>query len=256
MSLAVINPFVFAAGAAFSPSDLTNLQMWHKTDAGVTLGTSPDVSDWADQSGNSVDFTQSSVSARPHLVSADLNGLDGILFDGSNDSLDEGDVAAFDGLTAFTCSFVFKPTGVATAAGNILTKWSTSGSNRSWILRKDNADIEIFLSQNGSSSVSAKTSSTPLSAGTAVLVTIRYDGAGATDADKLKVFIDGGSEETLTFSGSPPTSLSNGTSNLIMGRQGGSEGDFTMYEIVFYSDAKSVSDRGDVESYLQTRYGL
>lgn len=56
-----------------------------QSDLGVTIATG--VSAWADQSGNGNSFAQAGGTQQPTL-SAGLNGHQGILFDGSNDELD------------------------------------------------------------------------------------------------------------------------------------------------------------------------
>lgn len=63
-----------------------NLQLWLKADAGVTV-TGGYVSNWADQSGNGRNASQSDTSKRPVLASNAINGLAAIRFDGSNDGL-------------------------------------------------------------------------------------------------------------------------------------------------------------------------
>jgi hypothetical protein len=67
------------AAPAFSPTDLSGLSLWLKADAGITLSGS-DVTAWADQSGNGKNMT-SDIS--PTFVSNAKNGKPAIAFSGN-----------------------------------------------------------------------------------------------------------------------------------------------------------------------------
>lgn len=81
----------------FTPRHLANLQLW--LDAGdtsvlfdATTGGSLPAADggvarWVDKSANAHAFTQGTLNNRPLRKTNSQNGRDGILFDGSNDSL-------------------------------------------------------------------------------------------------------------------------------------------------------------------------
>lgn len=72
--------------AAWSPSDLANLEVWLKADAGV-LTDVDGVHTWEDQSGNGRDHTQSTGPKKPDLIAARQNGLPGVVADGLDDTL-------------------------------------------------------------------------------------------------------------------------------------------------------------------------
>ena len=65
------------------PIPLTNLKMWLKSDAGITLNGS-NVSSWTDQSGNGNDATQSTSENQPLYVTNELNGKPVLRFGGNN----------------------------------------------------------------------------------------------------------------------------------------------------------------------------
>lgn len=65
---------------------LTGLKLWLKGDAGVTL-SGPNVTTWADQSGNSNNYVQATGGQQPTVTSAALNGRPAITFDGSSQFL-------------------------------------------------------------------------------------------------------------------------------------------------------------------------
>ena len=91
-------PVSFLSGvpAAFSPLDISGLQLWLKADAGLwqdSVGGTPAASDgdvvgaWADQSGNARHATQATTSKKPLLKLAIQNGRDVVRFDGGDDWL-------------------------------------------------------------------------------------------------------------------------------------------------------------------------
>lgn len=78
-----------------------------QSDLGVTLATG--VSAWADQSGNGNNFAQAGGTQQPAL-SAGVNGRPGLLFDGSNDELDN---ASLIWPASVSLRFVFRNVGYA-----------------------------------------------------------------------------------------------------------------------------------------------
>lgn len=243
------------SAAPFSPTDLSNLVLWSNIPNGdsITLGTSPDVTSLDDSHTSNTDFEQLTALNMPHLSTADQNSLDGLLYN-SDFRMSAGNNANFNSLSAFTLVYVVKPTTVA-GINELISKWTGSGNLRCFIVRLDGGDIRVFLSSNGTSSANAITSN-GLSAGSAQVITIVYDGSGVSDSDKLKIFINDGSEESLTFSGTIPSSLSNVSSELIYGAINGTSNDMnaTQYEVIFYSDAKS--DISNLVTYAKNRWNI
>jgi hypothetical protein len=76
---------ITSPSAAFSPTDLANLELWVRSDLGITKDGSDFVATWADQSGNGRDFTEA--TNKPLWVDSLLATFPGIRFDGSNDLL-------------------------------------------------------------------------------------------------------------------------------------------------------------------------
>ena len=77
-----MNLDIIATARGFLPSDISNLSVWFKADAGITLSGSETVVAWADQSGNSNNVT---MYGNPQLIAVDLNNKPVISFDGSDD---------------------------------------------------------------------------------------------------------------------------------------------------------------------------
>jgi hypothetical protein len=80
--MAVLAPFQLAnVAASFSPTDLSGLSLWLKSNAGVTMDGS-NVTAWADQSGNGNNVND--VANMPMLVNNFINGYPAIYFRGTN----------------------------------------------------------------------------------------------------------------------------------------------------------------------------
>jgi hypothetical protein len=75
--------------AVFNENTWQGLRLWLRADAGITNSS---VDRWADQSGNHFDGTQSTAANRPAFVSGAINGNPVVRFNGTNDSLDFGNL--------------------------------------------------------------------------------------------------------------------------------------------------------------------
>lgn len=69
--------------------------LWLDANRGITL-TGTNVTNWADQSGNTFNAIPPNTVARPTIINASVNGYPSIDFDGTNDQLRITDAAAFD----------------------------------------------------------------------------------------------------------------------------------------------------------------
>ena len=105
-----------AALAQFGPGGVGNNTdniLWLSADNGVnTAGAS--VTGWLDRSGNNNNATPPSITARPTLVPASLNGYPTLSFDGVNDELRIPDANSLDLLQWD----IFLVNSVATAKNN------------------------------------------------------------------------------------------------------------------------------------------
>jgi hypothetical protein len=72
----------------FSPASIADLQFWYRSDLGIVLDGSNNVSQWGDQSGNGRHLTQATAGFRPaYVASGGPGGLPYLDFDGTNDAL-------------------------------------------------------------------------------------------------------------------------------------------------------------------------
>lgn len=114
------------AGGDWTPSELGTsiLTAWYKADS-ISGSDGDAVASWADSSGNSNDLAQSATARQPTLQTNELNGLSVVRFDGSNDILTDGDIAALDvGTGDIWMACLFKSTDDS-AAQNYFEKGAT-----------------------------------------------------------------------------------------------------------------------------------
>jgi hypothetical protein len=96
---------------ATTPLDIASVQLWldasdastlyDATTGGSLVTAGNTVARWEDKSGNANHVTQSTANNRPTRLAADLNGLDGLDFDGTNDSLATATAVGNAPLTVF-----------------------------------------------------------------------------------------------------------------------------------------------------------
>ena len=70
------------SSSTWTPAQLTNLRGWWDAALGITIATG--VSQWDDQSGNGNNLLQAVGANQPTVTASAINGLPGILFDGTN----------------------------------------------------------------------------------------------------------------------------------------------------------------------------
>lgn len=115
------------AGGDWTPSQLgtSTLTAWFKADS-ISGADGSAVSAWADSSGNSNDLAQASSARQPTLQTNELGGQSVVRFDGSNDILSDGDIAALDvGTGDIWMACLFKSTDDS-GAQNYFEKGATS----------------------------------------------------------------------------------------------------------------------------------
>jgi len=94
------------------PGGVQGLTLWYKANTGVT--GSPNVSDWADQSGNGFDAPQATSTAQPTIVQNAMNFNPAIQFDGTSDYLpvsglnytNSGEISQIYVFSVFRTSFI------------------------------------------------------------------------------------------------------------------------------------------------------
>jgi hypothetical protein len=91
--------FWMQPSSTFSPSNISGLQFWVRSDLGITKDGSDLVSQWNDQSGNARNLTEA--TNQPLWVNSLINGYPAIRFDGSNDKMRTASFSISQPLTIF-----------------------------------------------------------------------------------------------------------------------------------------------------------
>jgi len=231
------------AQSSFSPSDLSDLSLWLKADAGITLSGS-NVTAWADQSGNGRNAIPHDIAPTYISSSSDLNNHPAISFnaDGSSFQIPQSNIGENGNISIFivinySTGYVFLNKGDAATFEN--TSWELSivtgfgfvnsyNETLSWnvVPVSPNTNVPLLLEAFSSVGVSqiaynGNNSDNPSSANDGFNNLSQYIGIGAGG--------DGG-----------------GLANL----------DARIGEIVIYNRQVTLTERQLVETYLLGKYAI
>jgi hypothetical protein len=149
----------------------------------------------------------------------------------NSEFLSVNDNASLTFTTAFSMSCWFNIDNLISSTNfSIITKWTHATAN-SWIVRVDKDvanEIKVFIADalDDAGSHEGHTTTAGLSADTWYHLVIVYNGAGADNPAKLKIYINNVGK-TLTYTGTIPTSLQNSNAPLLIGDSGGTlSGDY------------------------------
>jgi len=117
------------------PAD--GLQLWLRADAGLDKDGNDVVTAWSDLSGEGNDVL--TVSGDPSHVTAGINGLASIAFDG-DDFLDLGDLELHSNQDGLTIIIVRESSD--TTGRPLLTKHNETANSRAWALNSDGAAVQ------------------------------------------------------------------------------------------------------------------
>ena len=239
--------------AAFSPADLSDLQLWFKADAITGKSDGDALTSWADESGNGRNAT---MVANPTYETNEVNGQPVVRLNGSNQY---GTIADFVyTLTGLTVFAVVKNDDEGTGHA-YMGHYDAGAGQRSWYLARESTandgQVQGVTSADGGS-VNAKT----------------YDGghrpktdwhiaALRFDADTLEVFINGLLQNSTKSTDGTVASLHNSTAALTIGAVLNSgavliphDGDIA--ELIVFDAALSAANRALVEEYLSAKYAI
>lgn len=151
----------------------------------------------------------------------------------------------FNGLAEFTLSFwIYQTTQSSPWA--IFGKWTTPAANSFLIQMNPNDEIQAALASSSADTGAnvGRTSSANLATGVWNHVVVRYEGAGATNADRLRFWVNGVEMTSRTFAGTIPASLPVVATAMEIGRAGAVGRYFTglIDEVAMYSDAMDAAD--------------
>lgn len=220
----------------YAPPVQSNLRLWLKADAGVTLGYNSNlVSVWEDQSSAGNDAVQGTGTNQPQWVMNAVNYKPSVRFDGVNDFIVSPGVTG--SMDAFTVLFVIKPY-------ELINYNNAVGASGEW------GEFDWHGSATGSIYAGTDIGTRFVTSG-GVLVSNAYQlYAYVYDHGDARLYKNG----VLIVSGtqSTPTSwtgfqLGNGQSSTIDGE---------VPEVLVYNTALSAADRQNVENYLAGKYGF
>jgi hypothetical protein len=219
--------------AWFDASDASTL--FDATSGGSLVAADGVVARWEDKSGNGRHATQATSGSRPIRKSNQTNGLDAILFDGTNDFLSLGSITIPASHSVFQ---VYQRLGGVQSFGiaGIPTRYASLWFSDGVLYQISNADFTT----HGTSSDST---------GYFLVSTIR----NATTSIELR---RNGSTVSLVTTGAGVTNAASGTWTLIGDRTAGNFHTGNLCEIIVYDTALSDANRSAVESYLMTKWGI
>jgi len=236
---------VGGGAAPFSPTDLSGLSLWLKSDAGVTLSGS-NVTAWADQSGNG-NNAAAGEEFEPTLVANVLNSKPVLRFNGAGQQMA---LTSNIGGTAYTIFIVCKNNDNENGS---MFFWATDENYGKYIASitsetyNASARNKFILSENdaggGEGDSIIAWSSTAVN-NNYFIGTAMQNGGGKAYSNG-----SGGADSLGTFSAS-------NTFDLIGGYGFGYELDGDVAEIISYNRAVNSTERQQVEAYLNTKYAI
>lgn len=217
--------------------------IWLKADNGPDdPNNGQPVSTWADQSGNGIDFSQSTSGKKPIFRTNRINGKPAVEFDGSDDFLSSSSVRLGARLTII-------------AVGNFIS------DGPFWLEQSTNADSNDGFYSHGLASYTMRVrrSTTSLAVNTNSenwwgtgwhYVTFKFD-------TSLSLRIDGSAVSLDTPVGSAPSDTS-AQDDMYLGSRAGTSHfmDGELAELYVFGSALGTSDIETIEDILAEKYGL
>lgn len=243
-------------GGAFTPASLAGLVAWFQADSGVykDAGSTPAVNNdlvqqWNDKSGNGFNLSQGTSGNRPTFKSAGFNSLAGVQWTPVDTCwmFTAAAITQLNGAGLASAWVVFSYAGISSSNRLLSMTTSTSGNDY------DSTNYGVFGYFNSSTSLigyrSGGKGSATVATGTNYRMTSIYDGTNHTmrmsNAGASVVASTGNFGNNLLLSAgiepaSKPSTGFNGT----------------IAEIGLTSTALSGTDRSNLDTYLQTKWGL
>lgn len=166
------------------------------------------------------------------------NALD---FDGADDYVTIGDVAALDGASQLTFEAWIKPE-TATAGERIFSKETASSTDGTGMALFGASGDQLFLSTRNGVNATGTTGSV-LTIGSWNHVAYVFDGSGTGNSERLKCYVNG-VEQPLTIGGTIPATLTSNAQSLTLGVRSILDFRFDgeMDEVRFWSVARTCSE--------------
>jgi hypothetical protein len=233
-----------------------NNVFWVKADKGTssTVSNTP-ISAWNDQSGNSVNMSQTVAAQQPSIITNFINGYPSIRFDNvytTNDKMMGPDSPVLDNTNGYSFFTVTTPQNLDGEARTIVSKRTWMGIDQSFMLFYYWANrlwVDIQQNDNRFYSNSSYTS------GNSYIMNVIYDGT-LPDATRSRIFND----ETLDITATESASLiPNNASPIVLGSTDANDSrPFGGYisEVIIYRTALLPAQRTIVNNYLSAKYNI
>ena len=256
-------------------ADATTL--YDATTGGSLVAADGGVARWEDKSGNARHATQGTSGSRPLRKTNQQNGLSTLRFDGTNDLMSiasstatfkfmhDGDSTLF---VVYRAGFDANPNALYAIIGNGVSDGSID-LQTGFYLRWDDRGAVPFQDQSayvvansGNPRYVGVSAANTFPANVFNLQTIVSNPQDSTIANRATIRRNGGSAVSVTTSETnAATALptANATQNLTIGATSGTAAWFLagdIAEIIIYDSALSDANRGLVESYLMSKWGI
>lgn len=234
------------------PNEIQGLVAWYKADGTYTLNGS-NVSQWNDMSASGWNISQSTASAQPLYVANGLNGKPALYFD-AGDKLTTTLFSSIGTTTGYTVFYVARPIAIPNSNNALIYEFSNT-LGYGGVVHRLNPTNRLYVN----------TTSTTTNQGYVLYsdVTnfyygaVRFDGTGATNADRLKLYVNG-TLQSMTLAGTIPATISYANGLSIGGTYTASLSLFNGYicELFIYNRALSASEVTKMNKYLRQKYAL
>ena len=186
----------------------------------------------------------------------DSNNGGSINFDGVDDYVTCGDIVAFNGVTSFSYSGWYKQ-DTLDVFNFLFGTYVDTNNNIGIYTHTDGALYLRFRLSGVSLYVKISDYSTVVTAGQWFHLSLVYNGSGVTNADKIKLYIDG-SLIALTFLNTFPVTTMTGINDTTLGKLEGftQEWNGNISNIQIYNKALSSTEVSQNYNALKTRFGL
>jgi hypothetical protein len=251
------------------PTSISGLQIWldaadsstlfDATSGGSIVAVDGGVARWQDKSGNARHFTQSAIASRPLRKANQQNGLNALLFDGSNDYLIGGDYLDLDGTNQATIFLVIRnPTSSVPTAELINKRDGTGGDNGWFVYINATGRFETGLRDSQGYFVLASINALAPMNGGAVLTFKIIAGSPEQSAAQFR----NGLPLAASITNNATTVATNTSKAVYLGILEFTAGSFyrpysgNFCEVIAYNSALSDANRSAVESYLMAKWGI
>jgi hypothetical protein len=238
----IINPYSFAAAAAFSPLDISGCVLWLEADTLVGYSNGDPVGLWEDASGVSGDAS-SSGSARPAYIASGYGGMPGLNFTTA---------ANLSGTMTVTGSVMTVVlVGEVSSAGHPESRmFSVAATGGNDITSNDGA---IFGGRFYGSTLYARRNNNNLASVSASYIT-PYVISTRFNGSTCEMFLNGAAGSSASSSGAftiGKYAVGANAGNLVDGWMAGK-----IYAVLAYDESLSNTDREAIEDYLGDKYGI